>query len=115
MKSLEDVKKSLQVCTAGDCPEDETCPYYVKDDATFCIYERDKDVLAHIQQLEKLAQRPRGKWSAKKKFSDVYCCSECGYGVMVSHHFKYRKGCIARKDNRTKFCPYCGAEMDGAI
>lgn len=56
-----------------------------------------------------------GKWSKRRKIGDVWCCSECGFGQLVSASFMYKEGCIGHTDNRTRFCPNCGTRMDAEV
>lgn len=56
-----------------------------------------------------------GKWSKRRKIGDVWCCSECGFGQLVSASFMYKGGCIGHSDNRTMFCPNCGARMEAEV
>ena len=53
----------------------------------------------------------RGVWSKRRKIGDVWMCSECGFGQLVAASFMYKKGCTGYDDNRTRFCPNCGARM----
>lgn len=49
MKTHEEIKRGLEYCVNGPCPG-KACPYYADDD--FCAYDKSKDSLALIQQLE---------------------------------------------------------------
>lgn len=65
-----------------------------------------------IERIGRLVPVRHGKWSKGRKIGDVWCCSECGFGQLVSASFMYKEGCIGHSDNRTRFCPNCGARMD---
>ena len=64
-----------------------------------------------IERIGRLVPVRHGKWSKGRKIGDVWCCSECGFGQLVSASFMYKGGCIGHTDNRTRFCPNCGARM----
>ena len=65
-----------------------------------------------IERIGRLVPVRHGKWSKRRKIGDVWCCSECGFGQLVSASFMYKEGCIGHPDNRTRFCPNCGARME---
>lgn len=52
------------------------------------------------------------KWIPHKP-GDVYACSNCGYGMLATMRFRDGRCIGARYDNKTPYCPYCGARMDG--
>lgn len=68
-----------------------------------------------IERIGRLEPERHGKWSKRRKIGDVWCCSECGFGQLVSASFMYKEGCIGHPDNRTRFCPSCGARMDAEV
>ena len=68
-----------------------------------------------IERIGRLVPMRHGKWSKGRKIGDVWCCSECGFGQLVSASFMYKKGCIGHTDNRTRFCPNCGARMGAEV
>lgn len=64
-----------------------------------------------IERIGRLEPVRHGEWSNRMKFGDVWLCSECGFGQLVYGSFMYKEGCIGDADNRTNFCPNCGAKM----
>ena len=67
MKTPDEIKKGLECCVSGDCPE-EDCPYYKCQDDMWCGEQKSRDAMAYIQQLE--AQVPR--WiSVEERLPDV--------------------------------------------
>lgn len=68
-----------------------------------------------IERIGMLEPVRRGVWSKRRKIGDVWMCSECGFGQLVAASFMYKKGCTGYDDNRTRFCPNCGAKMDAEV
>lgn len=63
---------------------------------------KDKAILIlkpHINDLDWFEAEPvrHGRWE-EYQIPHIICCSECDYGTCV--------------DEKTKFCPNCGAKMD---
>lgn len=54
MKKPEEIKKGLECCITGPCPRKE-CPYYGL--VPSCAYQRTRDALAYIKQLERERDR----------------------------------------------------------
>ena len=52
-----------------------------------------------------------GRWIPHRP-GDVYACSECGCGTLISARFKNSE-CIDSRGlyNKTDFCPFCGVKM----
>lgn len=82
MKTPEEIKKGLHLCTNGDCPEEE-CPYYKSMDDMWCGERKSRDALEYIQQLE--AQVPR--WISveerlpERGITKCSACVKCGDGL----------------------------------
>ena len=52
--------------------------------------------------------RKKGKWCKQNDdYNDWYECSECGYGSEGEMQYS------SEYDVRTKYCPNCGAKMNG--
>lgn len=72
-------------------------------DADLAAFNRDvellrKVVLSKVESTTIEAEPVRhGKWE-EYQIPHIICCSECDYGTCV--------------DEKTKFCPNCGAKMD---
>lgn len=60
------------------------------------------------------ADRPRAKWLPHRP-GDVYACSKCGHGLLISAVFKDRQ-CIETRTRQlqTDFCAFCGERMQKA-
>lgn len=72
---------------------------FSKEDMQELVNEKMKDIVV---------ERKKGEWCKQNDdYSDWYVCSECGYGS--EGEMQYSSEC----DVRTKYCPNCGAEMEG--
>lgn len=65
--------------------------------------------IQHVPTLDPESLRPRGTWEGTadgyangELVYDTWTCSECGYTVDTDD-----------PDDLTKFCPNCGAKMEG--
>jgi predicted SprT family Zn-dependent metalloprotease len=69
----------------------------------------DKELDAVIMTLNDMPsaqpKRKKGKWMAQK--GGGYRCSECKHYALDE-----RDGNLVHVSAKTKFCPYCGAEME---
>lgn len=70
------------------------------------VYKEEIDA---ISTIDPESLRPRGTWEGTadgyangELVYDTWTCSECGYTVETDD-----------PDDLTKFCPYCGAKMEG--
>lgn len=65
------------------------------------------DFIDHVPTIEAEPVR-HGRWIRRETVLDTECkCSVCGYKDFVPKHDNYWF--------RRKFCPNCGAKMDGVI
>lgn len=67
------------------------------------------EAVKHAPDIDPESLRPRGMWEGTadgyadgELVYDTWTCSECGYTVETDD-----------PDDLTKFCPYCGAKMEG--
>ena len=85
MKTPEEIKKGLELCSVGNMRECMQCPYPIGFE---CFEQPMKDALAYIQQLEsRLAQVERERDAAVKDCSRFPCatCSDKENGDLCHH------------------------------
>nr|DAO70661.1 MAG TPA: hydrogenase/urease nickel incorporation protein [Caudoviricetes sp.] len=66
-------------------------------------YEATRKAIFELPAAD-VAPVRRGRWALNKKYGD-YECSECGQGDVKAMDFTNLK---------MRYCPNCGAKMDGA-
>ena len=83
--------------------------YIKREEAMEIVKRTSGDYASAFAELRKLpaadvAPVRHGRWALNKKYGD-YECSECGQGDVKAMDFTNLK---------MRYCPHCGARMDGA-
>lgn len=99
MRTPYQIKRALAKCGDDHCICDE-CVF--SDGNVKKWRSLMSDALIYIEQLESMRH---GRWIQKKTIPDFHYCSICG----VAH--KMRVSC--NKYLMPRYCPHCGAKMDG--
>ena len=111
MPDLEKVIKGLACCTTigeDGFPICDECPYFC-DESCPNLDEMHKDALELLKEREPTVDAVPVRHGLWTMHEEGFSHEECGYFVDDNFFTPYHR----EKVNSWKYCPRCGAKMDG--